>query len=199
MKPARVDPRTQKAAARRSSIGAVRALAVRMARLSLMALFLLAGCKTAMTPGSAYRQTGRLTDLLAEPTFDVGAGPPEGRFYSLRVPHYNADGHGLFDVPVVFCEQMMFAPVWVFSAILQLTGSEPYVGARRPPPATAGRFGTALWFGRKALAWTIAAPGMACYMAGFAAAMAFDVAVHDAPVIAVGRPLRFLARCLSGR
>ena len=165
----------------------------------LVTLILLAGCRTAMTPGSAYLQTGRIAELLAEPTFDIGRGPPEGEFYSLRVPHHNADGHGVFDVPVVFCEQMAFAPVWVCSAGLRLTGGRPYLGMPRPPAGTPGAPSTVGWWTRKGLAWTFALPGMGCYIAGFGAVMAFDTAVHDAPVIVVGRPLRWLRQFASSR
>jgi len=149
-----------------------------------------------MTPGSIYRQTGRIVDLLGEPTFDVGADPAATRFYSFRIPHYDADGHGLFDIPVVFCEQIMFAPVWVFSAALRLTGSEPYLEASRPRGAgIRPLLGTSLWAVGKGLGWS----GVGCYFAGLGAAMAFDTVVHDAPVIVVGRPLRWLRSLGAGR
>jgi hypothetical protein len=151
---------------------------------AIAVILVVAGCQTAQTPGSLYRQTGRIVDLLAEPTFDVGADPAAVKFYSFRVPHNDADGHGLFDVPMVFCEQLMFAPTWAFSAGLSLTGSEPYVGAPAPPG-----IGPLV---RKGAGWTFAAPGMVSYFAGLTGAMGFDIAAHDAPVIVIGRPLRWL-------
>lgn len=164
----------------------------------LASLLLLAGCHTATTPGSIYRTTGSYAHLLAEPTFDIGAGPPEGTFYSLRVPHYDADGHGVFDIPVVFCEQVMFAPTWVFSWMLYLTGSEPYLWYPRPsaPDVEAGAF--IQWVLREGVGWVIAVPGMVSYMASFTAVMAFDTVVHDVPVIVVGFPFRLVNRLGSG-
>jgi len=150
----------------------------------MAAIVALAGCQTAQTPGSVYRQTGRIADLLAEPTFDVGADPAAVKFYSSRVPHYDADGHGVFDVPMVFFEQLMFAPTWFFSAGLSLSGSEPYVGAPAPPG-----MGPLL---RKGMGWTFAVPGMLSYLAGLGGAMGFDIAAHDMPVILIGRPLSWL-------
>jgi len=160
-----------------------------------LALVLVAsGCRTMTAPGSVYQRTGRIVDLLAEPTFDVGAGPPQGSFYSFRVPHYDADGHGFFDVPVVFCEQLMFAPEWVCSAALRLSGSEPYVNAPRPRGPGVGRLRSAYWLGRKGIGWVFVAPGVGCYAAGLAGTMAFDTVVHDLPVIVVGLPGRLARR-----
>jgi len=162
----------------------------------IVVLFAAMGCRTATTPGSLYRQTGRVVDLLAEPTFDVGADPAALYFYSFRVPHYDADGHGLFDVPMVVGEQLFFAPTWVFSAALRLTGGESYFGSRQPP--SAGLPTKAFGLARGTVAYLVAVPGVGCYLAGVVSAMAFDTVAHDAPVIIVGRPLRWLGNLVSG-
>jgi hypothetical protein len=143
-----------------------------------------------MMPGSAYRQTGRIVDLLAEPTFDVGGDPAAIYFYSFRVPHYDADGHGLFDIPMVVCEQVFFAPTWLFSAALRLTGSEAYLGS--PRPRGAGTFENTIGLARGGVGYLFGVPGAACYFGGVASAWAFDTVAHDMPVIFIGRPLRWL-------
>ena len=162
----------------------------------LIALLFVAGCRTATTPGSQYSMTGSYVDLLAEPTFDLGAGPPEGSFYSVAVPHNNADGHSVFDIPIVICEQLFFVPTWIFSWAYNLSSPGPYTtgyGAQGAPGG-ASTDGTV----RQILGWTFAVPGVACYAMGFAATMAFDTVVHDVPVIVVGFPFRLVERFSSG-
>jgi len=149
-----------------------------------------------MTPGSRYRQTGRIVDLLSEPTYDIGADPAATKFYSFRVPHYDADGHGVFDIPMVFCEQLFFAPTWVFAAAFRLVGGESYFGPAATP-SQPGVVGSAAGLGRGTLGYLFAVPGVACYITGVAAAMGFDLACHDVPVIVIGRPLRWLGNLAS--
>jgi len=163
----------------------IRASMMRKWLCAALVAFTTVACQTAWTPGSAYRLTGSIEHLLAEPTFDVGADPAAARFYSFRVPHYNADGHGLFDVPMVVSEQLLFAPTWVFSGALRLTGTEQFLGGPRPP----GIGG----FARSTVSYLIGIPGTACFLTSLTGAMAFDVVAHDVPVIFVGRPLRWLA------
>jgi hypothetical protein len=156
----------------------------------LLLVLLLAGCQTVLTPGSAYRQSGSIVDLLAEPTLDLGSHTSVDTFYSLRVPHYGADGHGFYDIPIVFCEQLLFAPVWVFSGLLRVSGCEPYLQAPWTPPAGMGSATkTPIWVTRKSIAWIVATPGVGCYIVGFCATMAFDTAAHDVPVIVIGKPI----------
>lgn len=151
----------------------------------LVLSMLLTGCQRATTPGSAYLQTDRIVDLLTEPTFDVGADPASAYFYSFNVPHSDADGHSLFDVPMVISEQLFFAPSWLFSWPLRLTGSEAFLGA----PGPGGVAGTL----QKGAGWVFGVPGAAFYLMGLTGAMGFDLVAHDVPVILIGRPIRWLA------
>lgn len=168
-----------------------------MKRLLFIAIALAtSGCQTATTPGSAYRHTYRIADLVAEPTFDVGADPAAIYFYSFRVPHYDADGHGLFDIPMVFGEQLLFAPTWVFSNALRLTGGESYFDPRRPSAIGLAR--KTLGATRGAAAYFFAVPGTVCYFASLVSTMALDTAVHDVPVIVIGRPIRWLGQLAAG-
>jgi hypothetical protein len=162
-----------------------------MKRLAILLVVLSVGCQTARRSGSVYKQTGRISDLLVEPTFDVGRGPPENSFYDFRVRHYNADGHGAFDVPIVVIEQFLFSPVWVFSAALQITGISPHLWA--PPPAASGPtalFSMVNWVLSLVEGWCVGIPAMLCYYGCFAATMVFDIVAHDLPVIVVGAPFR---------
>jgi hypothetical protein len=155
----------------------------------VLPLLVLLGCQTAMTPGSVYRQSGSWADLIAEPTFDVGSGY-EATFYTLQVPHYDADGHGYFDVPVVFSEQLAFAPVWLFSGVLKLTGGEEQLRAARP--AGGGIGANSLWLMKSMHAWSLALPGAAFYLTAFGTMMSFDMMFHDGPVMIVGAHMKLM-------
>jgi len=169
-------------------------------RLRILVFLLLAatGCQTALMPGSVYRQTDRIRDLLAEPTFDVGADPAAVHFYSFRVPHYDADGHGLFDIPMVISEQLFFAPTWLLSGLLRLTASEAYLGGGPPGPPGQGPSGGAVGMARSTVGYMLGVPGAMFYLAGVGSATAFDVAAHDVPVVFIGRPLRWVGELASG-
>ena len=150
-----------------------------------------------MTPGSVYRQSDRIADLLAEPTFDVGGDPNAIYFYSFQVPHYDADGHGLFDIPMVISEQLCFAPTWVFSDLLYATGSESFLDPRRPPGT--GALAKLLGPVRGTIAYSLVVPGVVSYFGGLTEAMALDLMMHDVPVIFIGRPIRWVGELASGR
>jgi len=158
--------------------------------LVLLSLVFLAACQTAMTPGSVYRATGRISELLAEPTYDVGGDPSATYFYRFQVPHYDADGHGLYDIPVVAGEQLFFAPTWLFSGAMWATGAESYLSGPRLPGSNAGE--KALGAARGTGAYALAVPGTMLYLTGFLTTMTFDTALHDVPVIVIGRPLKWL-------
>lgn len=160
-------------------------------RILLLALLPpLAACRTATTPGSAYVQSGgNYWALLAEPTFDLGWGT-ESIFYNPNLPHTNADGHGYFDFPIVVGEQLLFSPVWLFSAALRFSGSEPYLNAPIPTGWISDPLGSAGTLAYKGLGWAITAPGAVFYIASFTTTMAADTVFHDVPVIVIGAPLR---------
>lgn len=157
--------------------------------IGLAMLLSLAGCQTATTSGSAYMLTGRYVDLLAEPTFDVGSGT-EKVFYNFQAVHVNPDGHGIFDVPIVATEQLLFSPVWPFSFVMRVTGSEPYLYAPFPTAWMQNPVGSAYWLTREVGAWSIALPEMLMYSGSFVTTMAFDTVFHDVPVIVFGFPIR---------
>jgi hypothetical protein len=163
---------------------------VRVATLLALLGVTVVGCRTATTPGSAYRQTGRIVDLLAEPTYDIGGAPNGSQFYSTRVPHNNADGHGLFDVPIVFVEQLTFAPFWVTSAATRLIGIDPYLLSQFYPGSNPNVVATTYALARRTAGWALAAPSAITYAFGLTATMAIDTVAHDVPVIVFGAPAR---------
>ncbi|MCX8037183.1 MAG: hypothetical protein N3D11_09105 [Candidatus Sumerlaeia bacterium] len=169
-----------------------------MKRLALILVLVAAGCQTATMPGSVYRQTGRIADLLAEPTFDVGGDPNESVFYSFRVPHYDADGHGLYDIPFVASQQMFFAPVWLCTAGYRLVGGDSYFGGPRPGMGgPAGRGGQSMDWLRGLGAYGFAIPGVGFYWMATGTVTVLDAGFHDVPVIVIGRPLRWVGEQLA--
>jgi hypothetical protein len=156
------------------------------------------GCQRALAPGSAYRASGHYFDLLAEPTFDVHGNPPQGFFYDTTVPHFDADGHHVFDIPVVFCEQLLFAPTWLFSGVLWLTDTEGDLAAPWPSLQAISEVpGAAVLAVRKIVSASLSLGRGVFFGLGFTATMVFDTAIHDLPVIATGLPFRLVTFILG--
>jgi hypothetical protein len=165
-----------------------------MKRCLLLAILLAAtGCRATMTPGNAYRTSGHYLDLLAEPTLDIGGYMPGEKIYEVNVPHFDVDGHHVFDVPIVAFEQLFFIPAWVLNSALRLSGTEPDMWAPWPPTEEIIQNpGAGMVVARKTIAWSLALPGRSLLGIGIVTTMVFDTAVHDVPVIIVGLPFRAL-------
>lgn len=97
---------------------------------------------------------------------------------------------------MVFCEQLFFAPTWLFGTALRYTGSESYFDPSYG--GGSGARGAALGAARGMLGYGVAVPGVALYCAGVVGALGFDTVLHDLPVIFIGRPIRWVGGLVTG-
>jgi len=128
--------------------------------------------------GSRYKKSGRVADLLSEPTLDIGfrQGQFLGRGSLQRkwIDYYDADRHGFADVPVVASEQAFFA----FSLSTYYLGETLF---KHSPESFRGGAGV-LW-------WGLTYAGGVNIILGWAAVAVYDPIVHDIPVIVIGKPI----------
>jgi hypothetical protein len=163
--------------------------------LLLAVLLFGSACAPYFEEGSRYRTSGRVADLLLEPTLDLGTGPDQfpGSMGTLDPPLGNADGHGAFDTFVTASELPFFLPA--------AAGSLAFVGMAAPANvavALVGRGRPGFWpnplaqSARRGSAALRFAAVRIPYYAGCAAVALYDPMIHDLPVLA-GRGLRSLA------
>jgi hypothetical protein len=149
------------------------------------------GCGSFYRQGSVYKETGSLLDLFKEPTVDLSIeSRTHGYYFGEGVVHrplrlYDADGHGVYDVPIVALESALTLPAILVSLPY---GIQTVRGATTLPFHTPSSFSrgkrmaiNALSVGSLLFGFTVTIP-VIISTSGVVAV--FDVAAHDIPVTA---------------
>jgi hypothetical protein len=132
-----------------------------------------------------YEQTGRIPDLIGEPTLDMWKW--NGVLgYNRYAEYWNADGHDGFDAVIVASEKLLFLPCTICYGI-SILGILPGVIAGD-------------WIQKHNLAdtlytfWAFPFYGLyaGTYYLNVGLLMVYDTIFHDIPVIVVGRPVHTL-------